>query len=114
MSIRARVREAADASRQLKEANRELERLALELAEAGRAADREHAATLAAEREVRRLKEEFLATVSHELRTPLTSVIGYLELVLEGGYPLDPEVAGHLGVARRNGSDWSPWWPTSC
>ena len=81
----------------------ELERLAQELAEAGRAADAQHTATLAAEREVRRLKEEFLATVSHELRTPLTSVIGYLDLVLEGGYPLDAEVAGHLEVARRNG-----------
>lgn len=99
----ARTREVAEASRQLKEANLELERLAQELAEAGRAADAQHTATLAAEREVRRLKEEFLATVSHELRTPLTSVIGYLELVLEGGYPLDAEVAGHLEVARRNG-----------
>ena len=37
-----------------------------------------------AEREADRLKDEFFALVSHELRTPLTSIIGYLELVLEG------------------------------
>lgn len=101
--IIARTREVAEASRQLKEANLELERLADELAEAGRAADRQHVAQLAAEREIRRLKEEFLATVSHELRTPLTSVLGYLSLVLDGDDALDPEVAGHLEVARRNG-----------
>lgn len=101
--MRSRVREAAAASRQIKEANRELERLALELAEAGRAADRQHEAQIEAERKIQRLKEELLATVSHELRTPLTSVIGYLDLVLEGGYALDPEVESHLEIARRNG-----------
>lgn len=101
--IVVRAREVAEASRQLKEANLELERLAQELAEAGRAADRQHVAQMAAEREIRRLKEEFLASVSHELRSPLTSVLGYLSLVLDGGYDLDPEIAGHLEVARRNG-----------
>ena len=101
--MRARARDAAAASRQIKEANRELERLARELAEAGRAADRQHQAQIEAEREIQTLKEELLATVSHELRTPLTSVIGYLDLVLEGGYDLEPEVASHLEIARRNG-----------
>lgn len=101
--MRARAREAAATSRQLKEANHELERLARELAEAGRAADRQHEAQIEAEREIQSLKEELLATVSHELRTPLTSVIGYLDLVLEGGYALDPEVESHLEIARRNG-----------
>jgi signal transduction histidine kinase len=36
------------------------------------------------ERELDRLKDEFVATVSHELRTPLTSMMGFLEVLREG------------------------------
>jgi signal transduction histidine kinase len=36
------------------------------------------------ERELDRLKDEFVATVSHELRTPLTSLMGFLEMLREG------------------------------
>jgi PAS domain S-box-containing protein len=36
------------------------------------------------QRELDRLKDEFVATVSHELRTPLTSMMGFLEMVREG------------------------------
>jgi PAS domain S-box-containing protein len=50
-----------------------------------------------------RLKDEFVALVSHELRTPLTSIIGYLDLVLDGeGGPLTAEQVGFLEVIRRN------------
>jgi signal transduction histidine kinase/putative methionine-R-sulfoxide reductase with GAF domain len=34
------------------------------------------------EREIDRLKNEFVSIVSHELRTPLTSILGYTELLL--------------------------------
>jgi signal transduction histidine kinase/CHASE3 domain sensor protein len=36
------------------------------------------------QRELDRLKDDFVATVSHELRTPLTSMMGFLEMVREG------------------------------
>jgi signal transduction histidine kinase len=36
------------------------------------------------ERELDRLKDDFVATVSHELRTPLTSMMGFLEIVRDG------------------------------
>jgi PAS domain S-box-containing protein len=36
-------------------------------------------------REVDRLKSQFLANMSHELRTPLNSIIGYSEVLLDGG-----------------------------
>jgi signal transduction histidine kinase/CHASE3 domain sensor protein len=36
------------------------------------------------QRELDRLKEDFVATVSHELRTPLTSMMGFLEMIREG------------------------------
>ncbi len=36
------------------------------------------------QRELDRLKDDFVATVSHELRTPLTSMMGFLEMMREG------------------------------
>jgi signal transduction histidine kinase/CHASE3 domain sensor protein len=36
------------------------------------------------ERELDRLKDEFVATVSHELRTPLTSLMGFVEMLRAG------------------------------
>ena len=32
------------------------------------------------------LKSEFVATMSHELRTPLNIIIGYHDLLLDGGF----------------------------
>jgi PAS domain S-box-containing protein len=46
------------------------------------------------EREVDRMKSEFVALVSHELRTPLTSVKGYIDLLLD-------EEAGEINEAQR-------------
>jgi signal transduction histidine kinase len=33
-----------------------------------------------------RAKTEFIATLSHELRTPLSIILGYIELLLDGGF----------------------------
>ena len=57
---------------------------------------------VSAERESERLKDEVLALVSHELRTPLTSIVGYVDLVLDGSDPLTPDVRRFLEVVERN------------
>ena len=36
-------------------------------------------------RELDEVKSDFVSSVSHELRTPLTSIIGYLDMLIEGG-----------------------------
>lgn len=41
---------------------------------------------LAAQRELNKAKDEFVASVSHELRTPLTSIYGFAQLLGDGGY----------------------------
>lgn len=53
--------------------------------------------------ELDRVKDAFISTVSHELRTPLTSIVGYVEMLAEGGLgPVDEGVAAGLRIIERN------------
>ncbi len=53
--------------------------------------------------ELDRAKDAFISTVSHELRTPLTSIVGYLELINDGGLgPIDGGLSATMGIIERN------------
>lgn len=53
--------------------------------------------------ELDRAKDVFISTVSHELRTPLTSIVGYLELMAEGGMgEISEEVGQGVAIIGRN------------
>jgi two-component system, OmpR family, phosphate regulon sensor histidine kinase PhoR len=55
------------------------------------------------QRELDRLKDEFVATVSHELRTPLTSMMGFLEMLREGeAGALSAEQERFLSIVYRS------------
>jgi len=55
------------------------------------------------EREVDRMKTEFVSLVSHELRTPLTSIKGFTEMVLDGDAgDINNEVQEFLGIVHSN------------
>jgi signal transduction histidine kinase len=50
-----------------------------------------------------RSKSEMLTTMNHELRTPLTSILGYLEIVRDGGGGQIPAAANEmLDIAENN------------
>jgi signal transduction histidine kinase len=59
-----------------------LENMRMYALEQERTAELERA--LAQQRELDRLKDEFIRNVSHELRTPLSMILGYAELLAEG------------------------------
>ena len=56
---------------------------------------------LTAERELARLKNEFVSQASHELRTPLASLRAYLEMISDGEAASDEERAEFLRIATE-------------
>lgn len=49
------------------------------------------------------MKDQFVASVSHELRTPITSILGYVEMQLDGDSgALDEAQVANLEVIARN------------
>jgi signal transduction histidine kinase len=55
------------------------------------------------QRELDRLKDDFVATVSHELRTPLTSMMGFLEMLRdEEAGKLSEEQSRFLAIVYRS------------
>ncbi len=83
---------AAQMTSSLRESERELS-IALDVAELARLSS--DAAC--------RAKSEFLANMSHEIRTPMTAILGFSELLLEGGASAKVR-ALHLETIRRNGA----------
>jgi len=61
------------------------------------------AALLERERDLNRLKDEFLATLSHELRTPMNAVLGWVRM-LRSGVVQDHRVQDALQAVERNAS----------
>ncbi len=57
------------------------------------------------QKELDRLKDQFIMTASHELRTPLTAVMGYLELLREYGPTLSPERLSEFIAKAHRGCD---------
>ncbi len=75
------------ARRQLREANLRME------------------AKLAAEREIGRAKDRFIAGISHELRTPLTSIYGFSEYLIDTGLVDPTEAMELIALINRESSE---------
>ncbi len=57
------------------------------------------------EREVERMKSEFVSQVSHELRSPLTAIKGYIDLFADGSTGPLTELQQHLFSIMQNNTD---------
>jgi PAS domain S-box-containing protein len=77
--------------------------MAHDVTERRQALAREKEARLDAEA-ANRVKDEFLSTLSHELRTPLTAIMGWSNLLLDGGVAPDKEQQALETIARNANS----------
>jgi len=59
------------------------------------------------ERELERLKDDFVSTISHELRTPLFSIQGFVRLILEGDVPNPHTQREFLTIIERQANQLS-------
>ncbi|RMH41373.1 MAG: sensor histidine kinase [Deltaproteobacteria bacterium] len=76
--VRQRTRALAESEAQLRRKNEELKRLNM-------------------------MKAEFISIAAHELRTPMTSIVGYLDLMVEGKFDkLPPGLEKPVASLRRN------------
>jgi CheY-like chemotaxis protein/signal transduction histidine kinase len=83
----------------IRQQNEDLDRLAMDLAQAKRV-EEDRARDIEASA---RLKSEFLANFSHEIRTPLNGIIGYCDLLSrEEGARLTPHGRRDLNVVKSN------------
>jgi PAS domain S-box-containing protein len=53
------------------------------------------------ERELDRMKTEFISTAAHELRTPMTSILGFAELLLQRDGPQNAQQRELLGIIHE-------------
>jgi PAS domain S-box-containing protein len=77
--------------------------MAHDVTERREALAREKEARLDAEA-ANRVKDEFLSTLSHELRTPLTAIMGWSNLLLDGGIEPDKQQQALETIARNANS----------
>jgi signal transduction histidine kinase len=94
---------AAHRSKRLLAAQEARDRATRDLLAATEDAARARAELLERERELNRLKDEFLATLSHELRTPMNAVLGWVRM-LRSGAVQDHRVQDALQAVERNAS----------
>jgi len=53
------------------------------------------------EREIERLKSEFVSTAAHELRTPLSTILGFSELILNEESLSDHDLRDYIGIVHQ-------------
>ncbi len=102
-------RELENETREQAARARELARLTQSAAELEAEVRKRTAALEAANTELRaldRLKSQFLANMGHELRTPLNSILGFSEIVRQGGAgPVNPEQHRQLNFIHSAGNN---------
>ncbi|MHC6180735.1 sensor histidine kinase [Clostridium sp. JNZ X4-2] len=48
-------------------------------------------------------RNEFFTNISHDLRTPLTTILGYINMIKNGKYDSEKELANYIDIMNRKG-----------